>query len=232
MSSEYLAKATNQGVKQGNVVTTSLPTDEAKILERGYLGSTADTAYNSRFSVPGYWDDLKVVPGVFTFAGANDPATKAWQPGGSGATFTVYQFNTGDEIFFTHQLPHGYKQGTDLRPHVHWTPANRGTNEDGNTVAWKLDYSIANINGIFVASSTIAMTATCDGVDDKHQLQGADSGVIDGANLLISAVIQGRVYRDSGDTWSSNILGNRPVLIEFDIHFQRDARGSRQLFIK
>jgi len=35
--SDYLAKATSEDVEQGNVVTTSLPTDDADILERGQM---------------------------------------------------------------------------------------------------------------------------------------------------------------------------------------------------
>ena len=47
--SDYLAKATSEDVEQGNVVTTSLPTDDADILERGTIGSTHWDRYNDRF---------------------------------------------------------------------------------------------------------------------------------------------------------------------------------------
>ena len=175
------------------------------------------------------WDDLRIVPGAFQFAGASDPNLSNWQPGGAGATFQVYEFNTNDEVFFTCQLPHNYDIGTDLKPHVHWTPRNRGTNESGNGVAWKIDYSLVDVNGTFSSSSTVNLTDTCDGTDHKHQVSA--SGTISGLSITgVSAMLIIRLYRDGSDendTWSTNTINNRPALLEFDIHYQADtAAGS------
>jgi len=172
----------------------------------------------------GEWDDVRIVPGAFKFPGASDPTLSDWQPTGSGATFKVYEFNSNNEGFFSVQLPHSYKEGTDLSPHVHWTPRSRGAAESGKTVAWKVDYTITNINGAFVASATIDLTDTCDGTNEKHQLSGGAD--ISGSTLTISAMIIGRVYRAAGDTWATNTAGNRPVLLELDFHYQKNSVGS------
>jgi hypothetical protein len=173
----------------------------------------------------GFWDDLRIVPGAFQFAGASDPTLSAWQPTGAGATFQVYEFDTGDEVFFTCQIPHSYLEGSDLKPHIHWTPRARGVAENGKTVNWRLDYSIANPNANFGASATINLTDTCNGVNERHEV--TDSGTISGTGVTMSAMLVCRVYRLAGDSWSLNTAGNRPVLLEFDIHFQTNSNGSR-----
>lgn len=176
------------------------------------------------------WNDIRIVPGAFQFAGNSDPSLSDWQPTGAGATFITYEFNNADEVFFTVQMSHEYKQGTDLKPHVHWTPRNRGVAENGHTVAWKLDYSIADVNENFIASATIDLTDTCDGVNEKHLV--SPSGTITGTNLLISHMIIGRLYRDNGDTWATNTANNRPALLEIDFHFEIDTVGSDAQFLK
>jgi hypothetical protein len=172
------------------------------------------------------WDDLRIVPGAFDFAGVSDPSLQNWQPGGAGSTFKVYKFKSGDEVFFTCQVPHTYKEGTDIEVHVHWTPADRGNEENGNTVAWKLDYSWANINAVFSSSSTANMTDTCTGTDDYHEI--TTSATITGTSKTISSMLVCRLYRDAGDTWAGVTAAQSPALLEFDIHFQINTIGSRQ----
>nr|NIT56081.1 hypothetical protein [Fodinibius sp.]NIW44238.1 hypothetical protein [Gammaproteobacteria bacterium]NIX55395.1 hypothetical protein [candidate division Zixibacteria bacterium]NIY24664.1 hypothetical protein [Fodinibius sp.] len=42
------------------------------------------------------WDDIRIVPGAFQFAGLSDPTLADWQPGGAGAIFKLYEFASGD----------------------------------------------------------------------------------------------------------------------------------------
>jgi len=130
-------------------------------------------------------------------------------------------------------MPHTYKEGTDLEFHIHWTPANRGVAESGNKVGWKVDYTIADVGGIFGASATVDLSDTCSGVNDKHELAG--SVTVSGAGLKVSHIIVLRIYRtDTGtdDTWAGTTNAQSPALLEFDIHFRKDTMGSRQEFIK
>jgi hypothetical protein len=175
------------------------------------------------------WDDLRIVPGAFSFPGSADPTLSSWQPTGSGATFRVYEFNKNDEAFGSTQMPHSYKEGTDLYFHIHWTPRDRGTAESENTVGWKVDYTIADIMENFVASATADLSDACSGVNERHEI--TSSVQVSGADLKISHVIMLRIYRsDTGadDTWVTNTAGNRPALLEFDIHYQIDDRGSQE----
>ena len=176
------------------------------------------------------FDDLRIVPGAFQFAGSADPSLSSWQPAASGATFKVYEFNNADEVFFTVQMPHNYKQGTDLLAHVHWTPRGRGTAEDTHTVFWKLDYSVANMDENFAASANLDMTDTCDGVNERHLM--TPELTVTGTGLTVSHILVCRLYRDAGDSWATNTANNRPVLLEFDFHYQLDSTGSQTTTVK
>ena len=176
------------------------------------------------------WEDLRIVPGAFQLLGSNDPTISSWQPGGAGTTFQVYKFQASDEVFFTCQIPHTYKQGTDIKAHVHWTPADRGNEESGNTVAWKIDYSWANIGTAFGSSSTVDLTDTTTGTDDYHEITSTVS--ITGTSKNVSSMLVCRLYRDTGDTWVGTSAAQSPALLEADFHFEIDTVGSRQELAK
>jgi len=148
------------------------------------------------------WDDLRITPGTFSFAGVTDPTLRDWQPGGSGATFKTYCFSQNDEVFFTCQMPHTYKEGTNIHPHVHWTPRQYGVAENGETVAWKFDYTWANVSETFPPSVTADMSDTCSGTNDYHEI--SNTLEIDGTGKKISSMLMCRLYRDTtGDTYST-----------------------------
>ena len=179
------------------------------------------------------WDDLRIVPGSFDYLGGADPTLVTWQPGGSGTNFGVYAFQKNDIGYASVQMPHGYIEGTDLEFHIHWTPKDRGTEENGATVGWKVDYSIANVNGTFPSSNTVDLSDTVTGTDDKHEITA--SVTVSGTGLTISHIIMLTIYRsDTGadDTWAGSTTAQSPVLLEFDIHFQIDSLGSNSELTK
>lgn len=172
-----------------------------------------------------FWDDLKIPAGDFVAGAGADPETIAWR----GAR--LYCFTTGEILTFMTQIPHKYKEGTDLKLHLHWTPHGRGVAEDENTVNWRIDMSAAPVDGVVPGNTTYVLTATCGGVNDAHEIQAATVDV-SGTGLTISSMLIGRVYRAAGDSWATNTTGNRPGLLEIDLHYQIDRPGSRQELTK
>jgi hypothetical protein len=178
------------------------------------------------------WDDMRIIPSTFDFAGANDPSITTWTPGGAGAvSFRIWEFQQNDTGYFSCQIPHGYAEGTDLLPHIHWTPKDRGVAESGKTVDWKLDYSIASINEVFPSSVTLSMKDTCSGENHKHEIDAA-TPTISGSGLRVSAMLVGRIYRGADDTWAGTSAGQLPCLLELDIHYQINSLGSRTERVK
>ncbi len=179
------------------------------------------------------WEDIRIVPGAFQFPGVADPTLQSWQPGGAGATYKVYKFLKNDEVHFTCQIPHNYKEGSDIKPHIHWTPCDRGNEENGNTVGWKIDYSWANSDAVFASSTTVDLSHACSGTDDQHEM--TDSGTITGTNKDISGVLQIRLYRsdtNADDTWVGATTALSPAILEFDLHYEIDSLGSDLELVK
>lgn len=175
------------------------------------------------------WDDIRVTPGGFDRAGSADPALVSYQPGGSGIATFLYEWQVNDIAYFTVQLPHSYKTGSDIKAHIHCTPGANGVTENGRTVGWKIDYSWASINGNFGAMATLDLSDACDGTNHKHQMTpdvtitGTDKGI---SSMLICNIK--RTDTGTDDTWSGTASGSLPLLLEIDFHFQIDTVGSRE----
>ena len=173
------------------------------------------------------WDDLRVpISSTKLNPLQSEPAFE--QLGSSG--LYAYAFDTAnaddESLHFVAQLPHGYKEGSDIEAHIHWSPDSTDT---GNVV-WQLEYVISNINGAFAFGgvSTLEVTDAADGTQWKHQVTGL--GTIPGTGINISAVIIGRLTRlgtDVADTFTGNAF-----LHEIDFHYQMDTMGSREEYIK
>jgi hypothetical protein len=195
------------------------------------IGQMYDDLYlllRSQFGGDGsVWDDIRIVPGSFDRPGSADPAIVGLTPGGSGTTTFFFEFAKDDLASFYVQLPHSYKLGSDIKVHIHWTPGNRGNEENATTVGWKIDYSWASINSAFGVMATLDLSDACDGTDWKHQM--TPDVTITGTDKGISSMLVCNVKRtDTGtdDTWAGTASGSLPLLLEVDFHFEMDSLGS------
>jgi len=161
------------------------------------------------------WDDVQVNLSNIK-APASDPPTWRLYNGcevpafGGGGTNTLY---------FSSQLTHKYKQGTDLRFHFHAAYPNTGA---GNS-RWTFTYSWANINGTFAAATSETIDFASAGVADKHVIHGFTA--ISGAGMLISSVLLCSLSRIGGhanDTYASDIYA-----LSADFHIEIDTLGSK-----
>lgn len=137
--------------------------------------------------------------------------------GTTGVRSYLFQPNVVEEVFFDVQLPHGRVEGTDLHPHIHWSPVSSGT---GN-IRIGIEYTGSEINGTFSTTSIIEKTVAVEGVY-KHQL--TDFGALDGSNFTSSTIIKIRFFRDgtsAEDTYAGDI-----AVHEFDFHYRAFGIGS------
>ena len=163
------------------------------------------------------WDDLRLPLTSVTKGPANNPHFDVFL----GAV-RLYAFDpdTEQELFFTAQLSHAYKYGTDLHPHVHWSPK---TTDTGNA-KWCIEYTLAEIDGTYGAPTTICGIDAGDGTAYKHQY--VDLGDIDGSAIdTLSATIAGRIYRDADDGVNDTFTGDA-YGVELDFHYEVDTMGS------
>jgi len=175
------------------------------------------------------WDDLRL-SGSSARVGVTAPSVDAFGPSGSLRTL---RFEEGhhDEIYFEIQLPHNWLEGSNIYPHVHWSPV---TTEAGNVV-WQLDYSWANLDDAFPAPTTMTTDATAaGGTAWVHKLSqfkdGSANAYIDGTGKTLSSMLVCRLHRDAGagdDTLSEDV-----AFLEFDLHYQVDGFGSDDEYVK
>ena len=173
------------------------------------------------------WDDMRILPSEFSRPGQTDPTIQTWTVDKIG--YSIWCFNPDQLGYFSVQVPHSYKEGSDIYVHAHWTPKENGATEDGHTVAWGVWLTWANIDAIFDTSVNVDLTDTCDGVNDKHLM--TPDILIDGTGKTVSSMITGLFYRDTGDSWSGT-GADGPGLLELDFHFEIDTIGSRERLSK
>lgn len=164
------------------------------------------------------WDDLRLAGTALGKAASGSPALGAFLAAPSA--LQVYRFDktTAQSVYFELQMPHAWKEGTNIHPHVHWSPVDTGT----GTVVWALEYSFANINDTFPAPTTITATQKGKGTAWTHQL--CELGEIDGKGKTFSSMLVGRLYRNAGAT--EDDYNADAALLELDFHYIVNSLGS------
>ena len=112
---------------------------------------------------PTYYEDLRTPATALQGQGANDPVFAFFQNDGAGSGGVyAFQFSPtiGQDLFFWLQLPHAWKEGSTLYPHIHWGPM---TAQAGN-VRWALEYTIAKPGDPFPLTVVDGFEAAAGGV--------------------------------------------------------------------
>ncbi|MEI6508916.1 MAG: hypothetical protein WCO54_10550 [Bacteroidota bacterium] len=186
------------------------------------------------------WDDVMVAPDATSRGGSNPPVWggvssggTAFKKNGLSQGVFLYMFSPTDEqeLYFTVQLPHGYKVGSDIYPHVHWTTST-GT-PSGTDVVWGLEYSVTPVGSsypsttILTANSVISAIGTPTGTG-QHLITSFSP--ISGSGLGISTVLVCRVFRSATST--SDTFVNEVGILGIDFHIEKDTYGSRIEYVK
>jgi len=150
-------------------------------------------------------DDLRV-----TIDKGSNSAQLGSLTGISGPEIWFFRDNQGVEAMsFTLQLPHNWKDGTTIYPHIHWVPKSSAS---GN-MRWNLDYTWANITtGTFSAVTTSSVTINGPFTANQHLLTDLTSGNvgIDATGKTYSSILICRIWRDSSaglDTYAGDAGG-------------------------
>lgn len=165
------------------------------------------------------WDDLRVpAQNTKLNPSKSEPNFESFTDG-----LFVYKFdssNADDEsIHFVVQLPHAWKEGSAIRPHLHWC----GDNANAGNVYWSFEYSCISINGTFPSSTTSEVLDANTG-SLQHNIVSFDE--IDMTGKKISSMIVCRLTRRSTSQATDTYNGNA-CFLEFDFHYQTDGTGSQ-----
>lgn len=167
------------------------------------------------------WDDVILLPD--TIQGGTARPDKITLVGNIDA----YGFNGAsitEEMSSSFEMPHTYKVGTDLRPHIHWCPSNTNS----GSVKWQLEVTTAGVGVAFPSTTTVTATQASDETDRAHQVIEFD--VIDGTNINIGDITGFRLFRDPTD--GADTYGSDAIFLSLGFHYEIDGDGSRQVFVK
>jgi len=176
------------------------------------------------------WNDFVVpvqVASRSTVPGTTAPNELAYKGG------VVYEFIDGADrtCYFTIQLPHTYKEGTDIVFHIHWSIDTSGAGAGAENVEWDYSYSASSPTSdhseSWPAPTTGTQTVDVQSVTaDDHVLSNIVT--ITGTNFKISEVIIMSLTR----TGSTDSYGGHALLVSADVHHEIDTVGSRQITTK
>lgn len=162
------------------------------------------------------WEDVNI-GGVALRAGtSNQPSLTNLDT----TTILVWGFSASqtNEVHGNFEIPHAYKEGTDIIPHVHWYPTTTGT----NNVLWRLEYYIR-------AGNTLKLTGTIDALAPGNGVAWeeirSNFPTIAGTDLKIGSQFHARLARIGGDV--TDTYAAVACIATFGIHYQADTAGSR-----
>ncbi len=171
---------------------------------------------------PPIWTDLSIA-----MAQARTPASLAptWSPY-KGTQVPAYSPTQVNVLYFSAQLPHSYKEGTNIEFHIHIAYPDAVA---GNSV-WYFTYSWAN-DGEAFPDPTLSpqVIIASPGVVDYHQ-RAEIIASMNGIGKKISSVLLCSIQR-TGTSLDDN-YGNVIYLTSADFHFQQDTLGSRLQNVK
>lgn len=180
-----------------------------------------NTTYTYNFYTDA-WDDVSISMANAKTPAANAPTWRSYLQSEVPA-FSATQVNV---LYFSAQLPHSYKEGSDIEFHIHvaYPDANAGNS------TWYFTYSWANVDENFpVASSLTKQYVAAPGVANRHQSIELIAS-INGTGKKISSVLLCSVQRlgnDGADNYPSEIY-----LVSGDFHIQKDTIGSKTKLAK
>jgi hypothetical protein len=163
------------------------------------------------------FDDL-VVPLTSSKVGAN--AKPDFDEINIGYLFP--QNDATEILYLIVQMPHSWKEGSTIYPHVHYSRTAAGK------PTFQMAYSWFNIGSTPSAPTTtldLATEAITYSTGTIHQINQSVSG-ISGVGKNISSVLVIKLFRND------NVVAGDVLAYQFDIHYEKDTLGSRTEYTK
>ncbi len=183
------------------------------------------------------WNDFIVNPAT---ARNNGGIVPLWTVFVAPNVYTwVFEDTKTQEVDFTVQLPHNYREGSTIYPHIHWSSTSA---PGAGRVRWVLDYQWVNLGSNFAATGTTSVYGTKVVPSDAASLTafesnitpmntgGVDNTGIVGTGKKISSILVCHLYRDG--THIDDTFSGSAYLLSIDFHYEIDSFGSNSEFIK
>lgn len=172
------------------------------------------------------WDDFPASPIISAKLGSTAPTLATFVTDVEQFTFDA----TNDYVIGTTEIPHNWKEGTVIYPHIHW--ATNGTNATDRGVQWQLKWTVGDGMETFSSQITSVIDVTIPlATADRYHFISEFGTTMNGANLKIGAIICWRLDRIA-TAHANGGPANDPFALSIGFHGEMDTVGSRQRFIK
>ena len=166
------------------------------------------------------WNDIIVQAGNLR-PGSSAPGFASF----IGGIFAI-SFNAGqeDEVHGAFEIPHDYKEGTDLVAHIHAAPSSDNT---GNLVVG-FEFEAQSDGGTYAGTTDTPADPLAMGGTPK-KLFRENVATIPGTGRKIGDIIAFRFYRQNGgtDTFTGDLF-----VLSIGLHYESDTDGSRAITTK
>jgi hypothetical protein len=172
------------------------------------------------------WNDANVGVTMLALPAASQPDEDEFvDEVGSDTGITTFAFAAGEKVSGSIELPHDYKEGSNIYFHVHWqgiaAPAG-GT----DNVKWQLKYTVAQSEETLDAATTIVKETA---ITVQYDFKLSEFAAIVGTNFNIGDQFLFTLERiaASADEYAGDAL-----VATVGLHYECDTVGSRQMTTK
>lgn len=135
------------------------------------------------------------------------------------------QNSTAEIVYFVGQMPHQWKAGSLIYPHIHWQQMNT------NVVVWKLSYKLLELGAAVPTNfTTIATTTNVFPYVSGNLNQISAFPPITMTGHTISTVLLMKLYRE--DNVDAGAGTGDALAFQYDIHYEIDSQGSNSEYTK
>jgi len=183
------------------------------------IGGTSFEADGTLVMANTVWSEAPLTTIGVKYPASSPPTVLNWK----GIEVPSFKDSTTDLLPFATQMPHSWKEGSNISVHIHTIHTN---NSAGNTI-WKLSYAVTNIGSVFPDTlSTVTTNVIAPEVANSHGAYTIAN--IDMTGKILSTMIVGNIQRDGAtDSYANDI-----ILLGTDILFEQDTIGSRNQWTK
>lgn len=181
------------------------------------------------------WEDFRVPVTATVGGGSSQPDSGKLIDDGSGSQGVFIKWFdpvSEEELYFTAQIPHDWKTGTDFLPHVHWVPKTNGGAD--KKACWGLEYTWIDRGEIAGNTTIVYSNSTRQGdsvlLANRHYV--TEFASISGTDHTISSMLVCRVFRDATGAGGVDDYSSDAGLLEIDFHYEIDMIGSRETWEK
>lgn len=201
--------------------STSVNSDSVTATDTTSTNATIDSAtittlVSDDFSlVQEKWNDLTADLGGVQGGGSNPPSWANYRDGLYAWSFSAA---AEKELFIVFHVNHDYARGTNIYPHVHWSPTTTST----GTVVWGMEWSFAKgfDQEAFGATQTLTIEQEVTTSSQyQHFVAEATDDEAFGSDILeTDGLLMVRLYRDA--TNPADDFPDAVFALTADIHYQ------------